>query len=258
MENKQSNIFIDPETGKVDYGSYYNLAKMFRDFLIYYKDVFLKRDDVIDKNDPRFYEIFDNTKKQYNQFISNLKKNHPKEFRNIEPIIKKQIREFIQTKLKEMSATGAGASAGHFTPGDSANYAPLAAANPNKKAKGAQNIYYYKLKDFKPVNAKALHAKAKGTEHKDLRKENVEKETWINFIGDPKLKEKVEQEVKYYDEIENKLNTLLPLLKKVKDQTIKTFQDNPQAAYSPEYGADMAVEYLNDIITLFSKKSRIK
>jgi hypothetical protein len=258
MENKQSNISVDPETGKVDYGSYYNLTKIFREFLIYYKDVFLKRDDVVDKNDPKFYEIFDNTKKQYNQFISNLKRNHPKEFRDIEPIIKKQIREFIQTKLKEMSATGAGASAGHFEPGININYAAPVAFNPNKKAKSTQNEYYYKLKDFKPVNAKALHAKVKGIEHKDLRKENVEKETWINFIDNPKLKEKVKQEIKYYDEIESKLNTLLPLLKKVKTQTIKTFQEDPQSAYSPEYGADMAVEYLNDIITLFSKESRIK
>ena len=249
MENKQSNISIDPETGKVDYGSYKNLIKLFTEFLIYYKNVFLKNKDVIDKNDPEFDEIFNNTKKQYTRFINHLAKYHKKEFN--------EIRSIIKTQIREINATGAGADAGHFITGNSANYAPTVAFNPNKKAKGAQNVYYYKL-GFKPVNAKALHAKAKGIEHKDLWKENVEKETWINFIDDPKLKEKTKQEVEYYDEIQKKLNILLPLLKQAKTQTIQSFQDDPQSVYSPEYGTDIALKYLNDIITLFSKESRIK
>jgi len=69
---------------------------------------------------------------------------------------KDQIRELIQKRLKEMSATGTGAS---FTPGTGANYATPYAFNPNKKAKGAKNIYYYKL-GFKPVNKKTLNKKA--------------------------------------------------------------------------------------------------
>lgn len=228
MENKQSNISIDPETGKVDYGSYKNLIKLFTEFLIYYKNVFLKNKDVIDKNDPEFDEIFNNTKKQYNRFINHLAKYHKKEFNDIRSIIKTQIRE--------ISATGAGAAAGHFEPGSSMN-----TATPIKSTK-----YYYKLKGFKPVDTKTLN------------KENVEKETWINFIDDPKLKEKTKQEVEYYDEIQKKLNILVPLLKQAKTQTIQSFQDDPQSVYSPEYGTDIALKYLNDIITLFSKESRIK
>ena len=53
-------------------------------------------------------------------------------------------------------------------------------------------------------------------------------------------------------------NSVKEKVLQVKAETIQTLQDNPQSAYSPEYGADMAVEYLNDIITLFSKESRIK
>ena len=63
---------------------------------------------------------------------------------------KEKIKELIQKRLKEISATGTGAS---FTAGTGENYATLAAFNPNKKAKGAKNIYYYKL-GFKPVNRK--------------------------------------------------------------------------------------------------------
>ena len=52
------------------------------------------------------------------------------------------LREIIRKKIKEMNTTGGGAS---FTPGVGANYATPNAFNPNKKAKGAQNIYYYKF-----------------------------------------------------------------------------------------------------------------
>ena len=48
------------------------------------------------------------------------------------------LKEIIRKKIKEMSTTGGTAS---FTPGTGANYATPAAFNPNKKAKGAQNIY---------------------------------------------------------------------------------------------------------------------
>jgi len=46
---------------------------------------------------------------------------------------KDKIRELIQKRLKEMSATGTGAS---FTPGSGENYATPFAFNPDKKAKG--------------------------------------------------------------------------------------------------------------------------
>ncbi len=80
-----------------------------------------------------------------------------------------KLKEVVLKKLKEMSATGAGAGAGTFTPGSGAQYATPYAFNPNKKAKGAQNIYYYKL-GWKPVNAKKLHKASKTIDHKDLWK----------------------------------------------------------------------------------------
>jgi len=75
-----------------------------------------------------------------------------------------KIRKIIKQSLKEMSITGGTA---HFTPGSGANYATPHAFNPNKKANGAQNIYYYKL-GFKPVNRKKLRQKSKMFDYKDL------------------------------------------------------------------------------------------
>lgn len=75
-----------------------------------------------------------------------------------------RLKQIIRQTLKEMSITGGTA---HFTPGTGANYATPFAFNPNKKVKGAQNIYYYKL-GFKPVNKKQLRKKSKMFDYKDL------------------------------------------------------------------------------------------
>ena len=44
----ENPISIDPETGKVDYGVYHNVIKKFKDFLTYYRDTFLKSEQVTD------------------------------------------------------------------------------------------------------------------------------------------------------------------------------------------------------------------
>ena len=60
----------------------------------------------------------------------------------------------VRKVLDEMSMTGGGtASTAGFTASTGEQYATPKAFNPNKKAKGAANIYYYKL-GFKPVPKK--------------------------------------------------------------------------------------------------------
>ena len=59
-----------------------------------------------------------------------------------------KLRELIKSKLKEMSATSQGGAS--FSGGEGAQYATPFAFRKNKTAKGAANIYYYKL-GFKPV-----------------------------------------------------------------------------------------------------------
>ena len=89
-----------------------------------------------------------------------------------------KLREIIAKKLKETSATGTGAS---FSGGAGEQYATPNAFNPNKKAKGAENIYYYKL-GFKPVNKKALNKVAKGIEVKQLWEEEETKFDIESFV----------------------------------------------------------------------------
>jgi hypothetical protein len=249
----ESNIQINPETGKVDYGNYRTLIKLFNEFLTFYKTTFLKDPKVQALRDPQFLEIFKNSRYSYSQFVNNLKTNHPEEYAKIEPIIQKQIREnskvidenvvrdLVRKALEEENSTGAGADAGSFMPGESANYAPKFAYNPNKKAKGAKNIYYYKL-GFKPVNTKKLEETEESSQ------------SYVDSLNLPKpaLKQFIETRITDFDKIEDKINELLPLLKKAKTETMEYYKMSPD--FQIKYGTDLAVDYLNDLITLFKDK----
>jgi hypothetical protein len=55
-----------------------------------------------------------------------------------------------------------------------------------------------------------------------------------------------------FDKIEDKLNTLLPLLKSAKTDTMEYYKTNPD--FKIKYGTDLIVDYLDDIITLVKEK----
>ena len=168
-----------------------------------------------------------------------------------------KLKEVVLKKLKEMSATGAGAGAGSFTPGSGAQYATPFAFNPNKKAKGAQNVYYYKL-GWKNVPTEKLHKASKAIDHKDLWTKKLEEteatDSYVNNLNltDDSLKQFIQNRVGDFDKIEDKLNILLPLLKKAKTQTMEYYKNSPD--FKIQYGTDLAVDYLDDIIKLFQKQ----
>ena len=58
------------------------------------------------------------------------------------------LKEIIRKKLKEMSATNQGGATA--IPGEGIGMATKPSFNKDKNAKGAKNIYYYKL-GYKPV-----------------------------------------------------------------------------------------------------------
>ncbi len=168
-----------------------------------------------------------------------------------------KLKEIALKKLKEMSATGGGAGAATFTPGTWANYATPFAFNPNKKAKGAQNIYYYKL-GWKNVPTEKLHKTSKAIDHKDLWKKKLKEgettDAYINGLNldNPSLKQFITNRISDFDKIEDKLNTLLPLLKQAKEKTMEYYKMSPD--FRVQYGTDIASDYLDDIIKLFRDK----
>jgi hypothetical protein len=156
-----------------------------------------------------------------------------------------KIKDLVSKRLKEISATGTGAS---FTPGVGANYATPVAG----KAKN----YYYKL-GFKPVNKKALNKAAKGIEVKQLWEEETTPEFDMeSFIAslptdDEKLKEYIAGRLGDFNLLSGKLKELITLIRDAKKETIASYKQNPQ--YRAVYGTDLAVSLVDNLIKLFKK-----
>jgi hypothetical protein len=266
MENKEPTGFTstpsapDPETGQITWDVKYKadyalVYKRFKDLNKVLKD-FLTYEEV--RKDSKFKEIGNGFNYLYNQFRTHIRKEYPNQYKILQTIDESLVRDIVRKALEEESATGAGANAATFTPGEGANYATPNAFNPNKKAKGAQNIYYYKL-GWKPVDAEKLHKQAKGIEHKDLWKKKLEEteessDSYIESLklSNPKLKEFIGTKVNEFEVIEDKLNTLLPLLKRAKAETMEYYKYSPD--FQIKYSTDVTIDYLDDLITLFKEK----
>lgn len=266
MENKEPTGFefsdpkTDTETGKISWDVKYKadyalVYKRFKELNKVLKD-FITHEEV--RKDSKLIEINKWFNTLYNAFRTHLRREYPNQYKQLQTIDENLVKELVRKALEEESATGAGASAGSFNPGEGANYATKYAYNPNKKAKGAENIYYYKL-GWKPVDAKKLHKQAKGLEHKDLWTKKLEEteessQAYVDSLNlsDPALKQFVDTRITDFDKIEDKINTLLPLLKKAKTETMEYYKISPD--FKIKYGTDLAVDYLNDLITLFKDK----
>lgn len=156
---------------------------------------------------------------------------------------KEKIKELIQNRLKEMSATGTGAS---FNSGPSGeNYAPVA---------GKAKNYYYKLSGFKPVNRKALNKAAKGIEVEQLQEETESKfdiEGFVNSLEvDDETKQYIAGRLGDFDLIADKLKELIKLIQEAKKETINSYRETPEK--KSVYGTDLAISILDRATKLFT------
>jgi len=136
----------------------------------------------------------------------------------------------LNNKIKEASTTGGNAS---FTPGTGGQYATPFAFNKDKNAKGTSRNYYYKL-GFKPVPNKI---KGSGLEVKKL------------YEQEPTDAEKFQQSrIEAFDDIEKRINELLPILSNAKNQTIEYYNDNPTS-----FGIVFPTDLVQELITQIEK-----
>jgi len=163
------------------------------------------------------------------------------------------LKELIKKKLSETSITGGTAST---TPGTGEGVATKYAYS-NKKIKSVKDTAYASL-GFKDANPDVLSKKQKGIEYKHLWKsklneDNFNVESYVNSLNtqDANVKQHVTQRMKEFEEIEIKLNILIPLLQKAKQQTVDYYKQRPST--NDIYSTELAVEYLNDLIKLFKK-----
>lgn len=141
-----------------------------------------------------------------------------------------KVREIIRKKLKEMSATNQGGAS--FTPGEGANYATPNVFNKNKNAKGAKNIYYYKL-GFKNVP----NIKPKSYDKKKLWEMNDFQKRRIAGL----------------EEIEKLMNEITPLVSNAKNDTIELYGGNA-GSYDITQPVEIVLNYLKEIKELLTEK----
>ena len=136
-----------------------------------------------------------------------------------------------------MSATNQGGAS--FTPGTGENYATPKVFNKNKNAKGAKNIYYYKL-GYKAVP----NTKPKSFDKKQLWEEEKEK-TGADKFQDDRIKE--------FDQIENLIKMLSPLISNAKNETIEYYSANP-GSYDIYKPSSMVLTYIQKAVDLLNQK----
>jgi len=110
--------------------------------------------------------------------------------------------------------------------GEGIGYLTPNAFSKNKKSKGAPSIYYYKL-GYKPVP----NIKPKSYDIKKLFEYN-------DFQ---------EGRIKNFDVIEDKINSILPMVSNAKNKTAEFYNENP-GSYSVNYPTDAILKELDDII----------
>lgn len=141
--------------------------------------------------------------------------------------------------VEEESSTSQGGAS--FTPGSGAQYATPYAFKKKNKSNKSNNIYKYKLSSpfNKPVPKKI---KGSGLEVKQL----FEKEELTEYSDFQ------QKRINVFDEVEEKLNSLGPLLSNAKNATAEYYNENP-GAYTIIYSTDMINGLLDDIKELLKQ-----
>lgn len=169
---------------------------------------------------------------------------------------KKQLKEIIRTKLLEMGVTGGTASG---TAGTGPQYGSKYFAS-KKKIKGVKDTMYASL-GFKDADPDTLAKKQKGVDYvhlwkkSKLNEENFDTNSFVDNLStdDPEVKQRISKQMNEFEEIELKLNILIPLLQRAKQTTVNSYKKNP--LIKPVYGStELAVDYLNDLIKLFKNQ----
>ena len=208
---------IDPDSGAVEW-SVEKVADYESAFETLHKskelfDALIKQPGA--KDDFKIRQIATQVREVVNNYRTHLRKNYPEEYNKVK-------------SLSEESTTGGGAGNASFTSGtEGENYAtPKAFVG-----------YKYKLAPKKQLKEAEF---------------NVDQYISDLNVPNPELVNWIRERLKAFDTLEQQLNTLVPLIQQAKQDTIKTYSQNPN--FSVIYGTDMAQDYLNDLIDLFKKQ----
>lgn len=275
-DGKKSTLTdIDPETGALTwtledvpaFDTTFNKFAQARDFL--------KKLASDKSNDSKFREISKKVTDTFNDFRTHLRNNYPEEYAKV-----KNVAESLGKELQEMSSLSS--NSGFISGGEGENHngpspkkstkgnygaysqvgykkvaeGPGATLGPGPSAgpEGVKNNIYVKDFKFKLVDKKKLNKAAKGIEVKPLWEADTDVESYLTDlnIADPDKKKFISSRILGFDELERKLNELIPLLQQAKHETMDYYRENPNS-FAVVYGTDLANDYVNDLIELFKK-----
>jgi hypothetical protein len=257
---------VNPETGSISH-ELIQLASFTESFSKLYSTIQAFKNLLTSpegKNDKVVNDTLVKLKDLFNAYRTYLRKYYPDQYE----AVKSQLDEISSTASNSFFTSG-GEGENHTGPSPrkstygaytqagykKVNEGPGATMGPGPKAgpEGVKDNMYVKKFKYKLVDQPALNKAAKGIEVKQLWTEaNTDVETYLQdaSINDPKNKKFVASRILAFDELERKLNQLVPLLQQAKHKTLDYYKQNP-ASFGVVYGTDLANDYLNDLIELF-------
>tara|TARA_Y100000034_G_scaffold127671_1_gene180931 strand:+ start:43 stop:867 length:825 start_codon:yes stop_codon:yes gene_type:complete len=248
---------IDPRTGGItwsveDVAAFDTVYKTFDKLNQLIKDLESKGEA---KSDLTIDSIAERVKDLFNEYRTHVRKNYPEAFERI-----KMVREELSIKGKKVKTIHKNNSNNpedhtieyedgstepyldHLKEGEidedkGIGYSTPRAFNKNKKSTGANDIYYYKL-GYKPVPKKIKGA--------DLEVKQLNEKEILSELSDFQ-----QNRINMFDDVEEKLNVIYPLLSNAKNETIKYYNENP-GTYTIVYSTDMVESLLEDITQLLN------
>ena len=263
---KSTVTAVDPETGAItwsiqdvaDFENAHNTlvkAKNYLDSLISSPEA---------KGDFQLRTIAKEIRDAYNQYRTHLRKHYPEEYNKISSVKEDSTissssgftsggeGENHNGPSPRKSTYGAYTQAGFkkVSEGPGATMGPGPAASET----GVKNNTYVKDFKYKLVDKKALNKASKDIIVKPLWEEDTNVEQYLQDLNvqNPDNKQFIASRLMGFDEVERKLNQLLPLLQQAKHETMDYYRQNPES-FSIVYGTNLANDYLNDLIELFKK-----
>jgi hypothetical protein len=245
---------VDPETGSVD-SQVIKLAS-FTDSLekIYTATQALSAlvKSPGGKDDAVVVKLYDDLKTLFNSFRTHLRKYYPDQY------------AAIKDKLDEISSISS--NSGFVSGGEGENHT---GPSPRKSTYGAYTQAGFKKVTEGPGATLGPGPKAgpEGvtknkyvTDFKYKLVKNPLKEADTNVeqylqdisVSNPDNKKFIASRLMGFDELERKLNQLLPLLQQAKHETMDYYRQKPES-FGIVYGTDLANDYLDDLIELFKK-----
>jgi hypothetical protein len=217
------------------------------------------------KDDAIVVKLYDNLKTLFNSYRTHLRKYYPDQY----AAIKDKLDE-ISDISSNSGFTSGGEGENHNGPSPrKSTYGAYTQAGFKKVTEGpgatfglgpkagpegvTKNKYVTDFK-YKLVGKAGAQRAAQGLPAKQVNEADTNVEQYLQDLNvvNPDNKKFIASRLMGFDEVETKLNQLLPLLQQAKHETMDYYRQNPES-FSIVYGTDLANDYLNDLIELFKK-----